>query len=517
MSFMNDLKQTLDENSFSVTENGAIGFSTSGRKLLDINFAVTSFRNKSDKAIEDAFAKAFYEDKLLAVKWLFFARDREEGIGERRLFRVCLKWLATEQPEIAKAVFSMAPHYGRMDDMWCLLDTELKDEVIDWVNNQIDCDCESKVKGQSISLLAKWLPSANASSKETRRLAKMIYTGLEMTEKRYRKMLSDFRKYLNVIEVKMSAKEWNDIDYNAVPSRANLIYNGAFLRNDEERRRAYLAALERGDKGVKINGSVNFPHDIVHKYMDGRGWGQNLKSQKDTTLEELWKALPDFVKGQGNTICVADGSGSMTSTIGGTNVTCLDVANALAIYFAEHSNGEFKDTYITFSERPQLVDFSGAKTLREKIAIALRHDEVANTNIEAVFDLLLKTAMSKKLNQDEIPANVLILSDMEFDSCARANGARYGMVRKTLFREIEQKWNAAGYKMPRCVFWNICSRTGTLPVNQHENFPVALVSGFSPAICKMVLSGQLDPFECLVEQLNSERYQAVEDAVKDII
>ncbi len=517
MGFMNDLKTTLDENSFSVTENGALGFSTSGKYLLDLNFGVTSFRNKPDKAIEDAFAKAFYEDKLLALKWLMYARDREQGIGERRLFRVCLKWLATEQPEIAKAVFSMAPFYGRMDDMWCLLDTELKDNVIGYILGQLNADMENMGENKPVSLLAKWLPSPNTSSKETRRLAKIIYTGLGMTERNYRKTLSAFRKYLNVIEVKMSAKEWSKIDYNAVPSRANLVYNAAFLRNDEQRRREYLAALERGDKNVKINSSVNFPHDIVHKYMEGGRWSQSLKSQKDTTLEELWKTLPDFVNGQGNTICVADGSGSMTSTIGGTSVTCLDVANALAIYFAEHSSGEFKDNYITFSSRPQLVDFSNAKSLREKISIALRHNEVADTNIEAVFDLLLKTAVDKKLPQEEIPANVLILSDMEFNSCARDNSGRYGYPRKTLFREIEQKWNDAGYTMPKCTFWNICSRTGTLPVNQHENFPVALVSGFSPAICKMVLSGELDPFKCLVEQLNSERYQVVEDAVKEII
>lgn len=515
MSFMNDLKTTLDENSFSVTENGALGFSTSGRKLLDLNFAVTSFRNKPDKTIEDAFAKAFYEDKLLALKWLFYARDRELGIGERRLFRVCLKWLAQEQPEIAKAVFELSGFYGRLDDMLVLLDTDLKGDVIAYISEQLKEDLENMKNGKPCSLLVKWLKSPNASSKETKRLAKIIYTGLSMTEREYRKTLSALRKYLDVIEVKMSAKQWGEIDYNKVPSRANLIYNGAFLRNDEERRRAYLAALERGDKDVKINGSVNFPHDIVHKYMSG-GYGRSLKAE-DTTLEQLWKALPDFVNGQGNTICVADGSGSMTTTIGGTSVTALSVANALAIYFAEHSNGEFKDNYITFSSRPQLVDFSNAKTLREKIAIALRHSEVADTNIEAVFDLLLKTAVSKKLSQDEIPANVLILSDMEFNSCVTCNGGRYGGLRKTLFREIEQKWIEAGYRMPRCVFWNICSRTGTLPVNQHENFPVALVSGFSPAICKMVLSGELDPFKCLVEQLNSERYQIVEDAVKDVI
>ena len=507
---MSNLKTTLDENSFSVTENGALGFSTSGRKLLDLNFAVTSFRNKSDKAIEDAFAKAFYEDKLLAIKWLFYCRDRSEGIGERRLFRVALKWLAQEQPKIAKAIFELSGFYGRLDDMFVLLDTDLRDDVIAYISKQLKEDQDNMKEGKPCSLLTKWLKSPNASSKETRRLAKIIYAGLGMTERQYRKTLSELRKYLDVIEVKMSAKQWGEINYNTVPSRANLIYNNAFLRNDEERRRAYLAALERGDKDVKINGSVNFPHDIVHKYMSG-GWSRTLKSL-DTTLEQLWKALPDFVNGQGNTICVADGSGSMTTTIGGTSVTALNVANALAIYFAEHSNGEFKDNYITFSNRPQLVDFSNAKTLREKISIALRHNEVADTNIEAVFDLLLKTAVDKKLSQEDIPANVLILSDMEF------NGAiSYNCRRNTLFREIEQKWSNAGYKMPRVVFWNLCSRTGTLPVNQHENFPVALVSGFSPAICKMVLSGKLDPFECLVEQLNSERYQIVEDAVKEVI
>lgn len=508
MNFMDSMKTTLNETSYSVTENGALGFSTSGSALLDINFKVTSFRNKNDKAIEDAFAKAFYENKLIALKWLAYARDREQGIGERRLYRVCLKWLATEQPEIAKAIFGLSGFYGRLDDMFVLLDTELKQDVITYVSKQLKEDIENMNAGKPCSLLAKWLKSPNASSNETKRLAKVIYTGLDMTEAQYRKTLSKLRKYLNVIEVKMSAKEWGAIDYNAVPSRANLIYKNAFLKNDEERRRAYLAALERGDKEVKINSSVNFPHDIVHSYMSGGRW--SLKA-KDTALEQLWKALPDFVQGQGNTICVADGSGSMTSTISGTSVSCLDVANALAIYFAEHSSGQFKDKYITFSRRPRFVDFSNANSLREKIAIALQHDEVANTNVEAVFDMILKTAVDNHLSQDEIPANVLILSDCEFDGMV--DGARDN----TLFRKIEQKWNAAGYKMSRVVYWNICSRTGTLPVNKHEKFPVALVSGFSPAICKMVLTGELDPYQCLVKQLDTERYQPVEDAVKGIL
>lgn len=300
----------------------------------------------------------------------------------------------------------------------------------------------------------------------------------------------------------MSAKQWGDIKYEAVPSRANLIYNDAFLRNDEERRREFLAQLEKGE--VKINAGTLFPHDIVHKYCNGGYRG--LKAY-DATIEGLWKSLPDLVNGCGNTIVVADGSGSMTVPVGGTSTTALEVANALAIYFAERSSGEFKDKYITFSSRPQFVDFSSGRSLRDKISIALGHNEISNTNIEAVFDLILSTAVRNNMRQEDIPANILIISDMEFD-CATT-----GRIGANLFKTIEAKYRNYGYKLPRLVFWNVNSRTNTIPVREND-MGVALVSGFSVNICKMVMSGKTDPFECLLETLNSERYQPVEDALK---
>lgn len=367
----------------------------------------------------------------------------------------------------------------------------------------------------SISLISKWLPSENASSKETKRRATIIRKGLGMTSREYRKMLSKMREYIDVVERKMSAKEWVDINYEAVPSRANLIYNGAFLRNDEDRRRAYLGALERGE--AKINASVLFPHDIVHKYV--------YAGRTDAALEGMWKALPDTVKGCGNTIVVADGSGSMQCTVDyGSGVTALEVANSLAIYFAERSSGEFKDKYITFSERPQLVDFSNAKNLREKLIVARQHNEVANTNIEAVFDLILSTAVNNHMKQEDIPANILIVSDMEFDSCATSGkpvtrSSWYSSrVRPTeaLFETIAKKYAAHGYKLPRLVFFNVNSRTGTIPVKQND-LGVALVSGFSVNTIKMVMSGKIDPYECLLEQLNAPRYNPIEDAIKDIL
>ena len=517
MGFYDAIKNELN-NETKLTENGAVAYRTSGKKLLDLNFAVASLRRASEQEIVNKFIGAYFEDKIVAIKWLFYARDCREGLGERRLFRVVMEDFAQREPQAAKELIKLVPEYGRWDDLWCLLETELCKDVVYLIGEQLSFDEYNMKNNKSISLLAKWLPSENASSTQTKNYASIIRKELGRSSRDYRKMLSNMRKYIDVVECKMSAKEWNGINYEAVPSRANLIYNNAFLRNDEERRRAYLGALEKGE--AKINASTLFPHDIVHKY--GHGYGV------DATLEGLWKALPDTVKGCGNTIVVADGSGSMTCNVGGnTGVTALDVANSLAIYFAERSSGEFKDKYITFSERPQLVDFSNAKTLRDKLVVTRQHNEVANTNIEAVFDLILNTAIRNKMAQEDIPANILIVSDMEFDSCATSgktparNGwggyySTYNRPTTTLFNTIEQKYIAAGYKLPRLIFWNVNSRTGTIPVKEND-LGVALVSGFSVNIVKMVMSNKTDPYECLLETLNTERYQAVEDTVKDII
>ena len=256
----------------------------------------------------------------------------------------------------------------------------------------------------------------------------------------------------------------------------------------------------------------------MSKYTNG-GWSVSVKGL-DQTLEALWKSLPDTVNGCGNTIVVADGSGSMTTSVSG-KVSALDVANALAIYFAERSSGQFKDKYITFSERPQLVDLSRGKSLRDKIKIALSHDEVANTNIEAVFDLILDTAIENHMSQDDIPQNILIISDMEFDGCAVSNSYCRGYRRANrgvdsrLFQIISQRYEDAGYKLPRLVFWNVNSRTGAIPVIEND-LGVALVSGFSTNIVKMVMSGQTDPYECLLETLNTERYAPIEEALKGL-
>ena len=523
-TFEQALKSTLN-NEISLTENFAIGFKTAGNPLLDINFAASSLRKKSVQEIEKMFSDAFYFDAIHAIQWMFMLRDVRGGMGERNSFRICFSWLAHTRPEIAEKLLKLISEYGRWDDLICLLDVDtlsvdLYAKIIDIIDDQITEDYKKMEVGKPISLLAKWMPSISTSSKKTVNLARCIAKELNLSEKKYRKMLSALRSHLNLVEVKASAKNWSEIDYNTVPSCANLKYKNAFLRNDEARRREYLGKLEKGE--AKINSSVAFPCDIVHKYSDSRSWSGDVAPLADPTLEAMWKSLPDFVKSCDNntsTIVCADSSGSMTTRVGSGSLTAMEVAYSLAIYFAEKLTGPFKDKTITFSNRPQYLDVSKANSLHEKLKIMYSHSEVADTNIEAVFDLILQTAIQNNLKQEDIPANVLIVSDMEMN---QAQGYGYDSINKysakqnALFTIIAKKWANAGYKLPRLVFWNVASRTGTVPMQTNEN-GVALVSGFSPAVAKMVFSAKLDPYEVLLDTLDSERYAVIKDLIKDIV
>lgn len=512
MGFMKNLGNQLKKEK-CYTENGAVGYKTSGKELLDLNFKVSSMRNWDETEIEYNFIRAFYENPLLAVKWLFYLRDiRGCGMGERRTFRICMKWLVKSQFDMTANLIGLIPEYGRFDDWFCLLDTEAAGIVLSQIKNQLEKDiCNMKTK-KEVSLLAKWLPSCNTSSAKSRENAGIICRALGMTRREYRRMLVELRAYLKVVEVDMAAGNWENIDYSKVPSRANLVYGRAFLRNDEERRRDFLSKLTRGE--VKINADTLFPSDIVAKYQREHGTvnGRRL-AETDETLEGLWHALPDYVNEDGSTLVVRDGSGSMRVGIDGTGTRALDVSTALAIYFSEHSRGEFHDKFISFSSEPKMIDLSNASSLREKLEICAAYDDCTNTDIWSVFSMILETAVENHMRQEDLPKNVLIVSDMEFDHAFYNFGGRdSNSVCRTLFEEIGEEFRKKGYKLPRLIFWNVCTRTEAIPLRENDG-GVALVSGFSPAVYNMVLSDKLDPYECLLAQINSKRYEPVEKAL----
>jgi hypothetical protein len=504
--FINKLENELKSGKLQLTENGALGFTSTGKALVDMNFRVSSYRNCSEDKIFTDFVAAFNEHPMLAMRWLFYVRDVRGGLGERRLFRVILSKMTEQNAALVAKVLKLVAVYGRWDDLLSILDTELKMHVLTIIGNQINEDIVNASNGKSISLLAKWMPSINGSNKERVKMAYEIARVFGLSAKAYRQTIVALRGHLDLVETKMSARDWTKIDYAKVPSRANLVYNKAFFAHDPDRRLAFITRVENNE--AKIHSATNFPHDIVAKYNHVRG--------VDRALEVLWKALPNYGSDMGSTLVVADGSGSMESHIANTNISALTVANSLAIYFAEHCAGEFKNTYITFSARPQLVKL-GNGTLKEKLDIAEKHSEIANTNIEATFDLILNTALKNKMKQEDLPSTLLIISDMEFDDAAGESMYNYGRYNhkapnKTLFNVIAEKFAIAGYKMPKLAFWNIMSRTMTIPVIENE-LGVTLVSGFSPAAIRMVLSGKMSPYDALVDILKSERYDAVGQAI----
>lgn len=506
MNFYDSMKNTVDN--VSITENGMVGYKTTNHELLDFNFKIASYRNNITSGVED-FKKVLKSKEQYALKFLFYLRDAREGIGERALFKACLKEFVncdtiSNKNEIVNTIIDNIPTYGRYDDLFVLLDSKYDNLVLEKCRRQLSEDFENYKNGKSISLLAKWMPSVNAS-KKTRKLALRFVKYFKTTEREYRTMLSTLRSHLKIVERDMCAKKWGDIDYSAVPSKANLKYGDAFLRNDEGRRRDFLAKLRVGDKTVHINSSVNFPHEIVTKY--GYSGYHAVNYRED--LEQLWKALKPC-EGLKDTIVVRDGSGSMTSEIGNSKTTALDVATALAIYCSEHTNSAFKDKFITFSSRAKLVDLSKSESLASKLDECSKYDDCSTTNLENVFELILHTAIENDMKQEDIPSTVLVISDMEFNPAKTTNSYWNTSMNfsSNVIKTVSAKFAAHGYKLPKLAFWNVNSRTGTIPCKQNEN-GVVLISGFSQNVISMVMNGENDPYVALVKELDKERYNAI--------
>ena len=506
---MNEFQQTLNRvNNFQQTENGAIGYSTSGQNLVDLNFVVPSNHNNVSSIELEKFIQALHEDTVLAVKWLFYLRDVREGLGERDSFIKLFNTLWLTDPESTIKVVKLIPEYGRWKDVIDILaefpsDNGLTEFIYLLIENQLREDCVNLTKGKSVSLLAKWLPSINASGK-SRKLARRICNKLVLTFEHYRKVLSSLRKYLDVTEVKTCGGKWNEIDYNKVSSNANARYLNSFMKHDPERRQKYLDTLSSPTaSGAVMHASNLYPHEVYAKY-------SGYRPVVDQGIEELWKNLKN-IDTVGNLLVVSDGSGSMDTKIAGSSINAIDVSRALGIFFSERCIGEFKDKVIEFSKNPRYIDLSHCKTLADKKNVMCQYNDCSNTDIEKVFDLLLNTAVTHKIPQNELPQKILIISDMEFDFATniRFIGHNEIMARyQTLFETIKEKWSRHGYTMPGIIFWNVNSRTNTIPVTANE-CGVTLVSGYSVNNVKMILSGDINPWTALKSILESDRYNAI--------
>jgi len=489
-TFVDALEAAINGVEFAFTENGAVAYKTSGSALVDFFGTGAALRTRSTDDIVSIFSAAFKEDALLATKAAFYIRDVREGQGERSTFRQILRYLGLNHPEVVRKNLHLIADYGRWDDLFALFSTPVEDDVITLFDVQLASDLQSDTP----SLLAKWLKSENTSSKGSRALAYKTRKGLNMSSKAYRRILSTLRARIHLVEQDISAGKWSNIDYSKLPSRAGFIYRDAFKRHDPEGYNAFLASVEKGE--TKINAGTLYPYDLVHKYYENSGGWGGPSSVVDPTIEAMWKNLPNYFDGTENRgIVVADVSGSMYGRP-------IEVAISLAIYCAERISGPFAGKFITFSARPSLQSIVGT-SLADKIVNLHRAHWDMNTNVKAVFDLILSTAIKQKASQEDLPSHLYIVSDMEFDHCGGSN------VTETLFETIKAQYQQAGYNMPALVFWNVNSRNQQQPVRMDDR-GVCLVSGCSPTIFKNVAANRnMTARDVMLDILEQPRYSAI--------
>lgn len=485
------LNAIKNEANRTLTENGAATLISTKDCCLDLFATIGALRNADDTEVINRFIRAYTENADLAMKILFFARDVRGGLGERKVFRTILNWLAYNETSSAKKNIKYIAEYGRYDDLLVLFGTPCENEVIAYIEKNLQSDIITMNENGEVTLLAKWLPSVNASNSDTVKKAKHLAKKLGMTYGDYRKILSDLRSYIKIIENNLRERDYT-FDYEKQPSKALFKYRQAFINNDSERYNSFLESVNAGE--AKMNTAALMPYDIISPLC---GWcDKSMSAEQKRAIDITWNSLEDFCNGD-NSLAVIDGSGSM---YGGITPTPISVALSLGIYFAEHNTGAFKNHFITFSHNPQLVEIKG-KDIAEKVRYCKRFNEIANTNIQKVFELILHAAIKKNVPQSELPKTLYIISDMEFDYCATN-------AELTNFEYAKRLFEDNGYKLPNLVFWNVQSRNAQQPVKKNEQ-GVALVSGCTPRLFNMVMSGDLDPYTFMLQAINTERYEKI--------
>lgn len=483
------------------TENGMPAKNTTSNACLDLFASIGALRLGSGKRTDlqpnrarVLFDAAYEEDPLTAVKTVFYARDVREGLGERDVPRALMNHMATYHKEAMSTNLDLLGFYGRYDDLYSLVGTPLEDEMWQVMKAQFEKDKEDMMNNLPISLLAKWIKTPDASSKTTRKLGILTAGKLGYSVYEFKRLLRSMRKYIDVVERKMSANQWNAIQYPSVPSRAAMIYRNAFKRHDETRYATFVQNALEGK--VKIHSDTLYPYDLVERVWNAR----YDDSESDATLEAQWRQLPNYVDEGKNVLVMADVSGSMTGRPIASSV-------GLALYFAEHNTGAFHNLFMTFSGNPEFVNVKGA-TLADRLEYIERADWGMNTDMEAAFDMVLDTAVRNHIVPADMPAAIVVITDMEFDAAARTRFHPHGSD-WTFYDEMKTRFEEAGYQIPHLVFWNVRAEHATFHADANRK-GVTMVSGHATSSFKAVIKSiGMNPVEMMNEVLNSERYAPI--------
>lgn len=481
---MSALFNALVQQPTAFTHNGMATLATSGNDLLDL-FGIIGNRNFS---FEDNLAKIkmlFETDPVSLGRLFLWSRDCRGGAGHRDPIRKLILLTENKNVKFSLALAARLPELGYYKDLIYLYSKSNKPDLKQGIMDLFIIELSNALKEKRFSLLAKYLPRKGD-------LAVQFRNELKLSPKTYRKVLVQLSK---TVEQQMCAKDWENINFEHVPSIAMMRYRKAFERHGANFQK-FQEDVAAGK--VKLNSSQLTPGEIVNKAF-------NTSSRDETQqlyFTNAWNSLPDYLEGSDERwLPVIDVSGSMTCSAGkNTSLCCLDVAIGLGLYLTERNNGIFKNQFITFSSDPSIVDLKNKKfaTLKDKLSYIKNADWGTSTDIEKVFNLVLKTAVANNLPESDMPTKVVIFSDMEMNQCTNVN--------ERLLQMIENKYKVVGYKMPQLVFWNLHARGGNMTVNLNDN-GACQVSGYTTSIMKnLTRLEQYTPLSVMMETIGSERY-----------
>ena len=464
------------------TENGGVTFNTSANANVDLFFKIGAMRGQDVTRLYASFAKAFGENPYIATRILLWARDVRGGAGERKIFRDLLAWLEINNTDVLALVIPKIPELGRYDDLFVFKTPRFQKQAMEIY--------EAALRAKD-GLAAKWMPREKSANKNGYHLLRK-YLGL--SPRQYRKVAA---KLTDVVETKMCARDWENINYSHVPSVAQSRYKKAFLRHDPNGYTTYGELLVKAitdpeiAKTVKVNAGAVYPYDVI-KGVGTRGLSSSTEAN---VIRAQWAALPNYM-GDKSILPIVDVSGSMTSRVAdGATVTCMDVAVSLGLYMASKNKGAFNNMFMTFSSTPELVTLKGDDIVNQIQQMATSTWGMS-TDIDAALNRVLSHAVQNRVPQNEMPEFLIVLSDMEFNAAGRL----------TAYEKYVQDFAAKGYTAPKIIWWNIQSRQDQSPV-KYNQAGAALVSGFSPSIVKSVLSGQdVTPESMMLKVIMNERY-----------
>lgn len=503
---MSKLTESVREDlRWTKTWNGADALATTSSFCLDFFGSAGALRGSNKTDIVLMFKRAWNEDPLTALKLLFYTRDIREGYGEKDTFKIILKELANEFPEIIIKNMWAVMEFGCAKDLYCLIGTKCENAMWVYMRYQFEKDYEAMQEGKAVSLLAKWIATPDANSNKTAELGKLTrnkfgYTAAQNRE--YVKKLRELRAYINIPERLMASNKWSEIDYSKLPSQTMRKFRKAFLEHDADRFNAYLDSLNKGE--TKMNTATLNPVEIVDDLFGSNcGWRLSLRAGIDwKSTQAMWDNLKDNM--EGNALVLMDESSSMYSGCG--SVRPISAAYALATYISERNKGDWKDLFIRYSSNPHWVNLAPYKTLKDKLTYMTQNCDCSSTNLEKAFDLVLAKAIKCHASAEDMPKAIIVVSDMQVNMLRGTSCDMNGNAKMTFTDVMRRKYANNGYELPQVIYWNVNAQSPVFHATKQDG-GISLVSGFSSNILKQIFASiGSTPYDLMMDVVNSKRY-----------